>query len=61
MTTFLCILLGAIIICDVLVLIAPKAHKPVTEEEYAEFKKYMKKYEGNRPCRWKRNKASSNN
>ena len=45
MKTFLFILMG-IIIFDIflalLMLAAPKANKPVTKEEYEEFKEYMK-------------------
>ena len=59
MNVFLTIFIG-IIICDLIILgallLAPKAKKPITDEEFAEFKDYMKEYE-QRYCSswWKRN------
>lgn len=48
MNVFLIIFIG-IIICDLIIfgtlLLAPKANKPITDEEIAEFKDYTKKYE----------------
>lgn len=48
MNVFLIIFIG-IIICDLIIfgtlLLAPKANKPITDEEIAEFKDYIKKYE----------------
>jgi hypothetical protein len=64
MKTFLFILMG-IIIFDIflalLMLAAPKANKPVTKEEYEEFKEYMKTYEGNHSRGRKRNETSPDN
>ena len=54
-----------IIIFDIflalLMLAAPKANKPVTKEEYEEFKEYMKTYEGNHSRGRKRDKTSPDN
>ena len=64
MKTFFFILMG-IIIFDIflalLMLTAPKANKPVTKEEYEEFKEYMKTYEGNHSRGRKRNETSPDN
>lgn len=64
MKTFFFILMG-IIIFDIflalLMLAAPKANKPVTKEEYEEFKEYMKTYEGNHSRGRKRNETSPDN
>lgn len=59
MNVFLVIFIG-IIICDLIIfgalLLAPKAKKPITDEEFAEFKDYMKEYEQRySSCWWKRN------
>ena len=59
MNVFLIIFIG-IIICDLIIfgtlLLAPKANKPITDEEIAELKDYMKKYEQRySSCWWKRN------
>ena len=59
MNVFLIIFIG-IIICDLIIfgalLLAPKANKPITDEEIAEFKDYIKKYEQRyNSCWWKRN------
>ena len=47
MNVFLIIFIG-IIICELIIfgtlLLAPKANKPITDEEIAEFKDYIKKY-----------------
>lgn len=54
-------ILIVIIICNILWLCIPKANKPITDEEYEEFKDYMRKYERNHP-RWrKRKQITSNN
>ena len=64
MKTFLFILMG-IIIFDIFLalfmLVAPKANKPVTKEEYEEFNEYMKTYERNNSRRRKRDKTSPDN
>ena len=39
------------IILTLLMLRAPKADKPITEEEYEEFKEFMKTYERNNKSR----------
>ena len=59
MKTFLFILMG-IIICDILFIGLPKTNKPVTEEEYTEFKEYMKN-EGHYTRGRVRNETPSNN
>ena len=64
MKTFLFILMGIIILDIILTLLmlrAPKADKPITEEEYEEFKEYMKTYEGNHSRGRKRNETSPDN
>ena len=64
MKTFLFILMGIIILDIILTLLmlrAPKADKPITEEEYEEFKEFMKTYEGNHSRRRKRNETPPNN
>ena len=64
MKTFLFIFIG-IIIFDIflalLMLVVPKANKPVTKEEYEEFNEYMKTYERNNSRRRKRDKTSPDN
>jgi hypothetical protein len=65
MKTFLFIIIGIIIFDIFLALFmlwAPKADKPITEEEYKEFKEYIKTYE-QRNCfgRRKRNQTSPHN
>jgi hypothetical protein len=64
MKTFLFILMGIIILDIILTLLmlrAPKADKPITEEEYEEFKEFMKTYEGNHSRRRKRDETPPNN
>lgn len=64
MKTFLFILMGIIIFDIFLALFmlwAPKADKPITKEEYEEFKEYMKTYEGNHSRGRKRNETSPDN
>jgi hypothetical protein len=64
MNIFLSILIGIIIfdiIFMLIILCAPKANKPITKEEYGEFKEFIKTYEGNHSRRRKRNKTSPNN
>ena len=61
MKVLLIIFIG-IIICNLIVfgilLLFPKANKPITDEEFAEFKDYMKEYEQRySSCWWKRNKT----
>ena len=64
MKTFLFILIGIItfdIFLALFMLWAPKADKPITEEEYKEFNEYMKTYERNNSRRRKRDKTSPDN
>lgn len=61
MNVFLIIFIG-IIICNLIafgiLLLVPKANKPITDEEFAEFKDYIKEYEQRySSCWWKRNKT----
>ena len=57
MNVFLIIFIG-IIICDLIIfgtlLLAPKANKPITDEEIAEFKDYIKKYEQRHSFSWRK-------
>lgn len=61
MKTFLFIFIGIIIFDIFLMLVVPKASKPVTKEEYEEFNEYMKTYERNNSRRRERDKTSPDN